>query len=250
MADDLGAVRRTPRPTPHPRSTGDRQAPETVAQPGREATQIRSEGKDADPPLSTRERLAELIAATDRHMTPEDFAEPRLAARAHATAILAAGWRAPRPDHDAALAELGRKLAEEPDSILFAGPQCDMEAYAALPPCTACEGGGQDTHGTPFEAPLAVHFAGPPVTIAGTLRQLCMWCGHVLLDVRLVTRAGDEPTAWPSGEMIRIEDGIGSVVPYVRCDTLPPGCCAARGDGPDEAQETRAAADWPAEETS
>jgi len=166
-----------------------------------------------------------------------------------------------------------------------------MEAYAALPPCKACEGGGQDTHGTVFEAPLAVHFAGPPVEIAGRRRQLCMWCGHVLLD-----SSGAIAPPWPTGVLVRIEDGMGSIEPHEPGEELPPGCCAlpddhepaddglcercsglaveqlsfpgqrlcqqhlnqafadeaaaedqAEDDGPDEAQETRAAADWPAE---
>lgn len=170
MADELGAVRRTARPT------GDRQTPETAAQESAGTTQILPEGKETDPPLSTRERLAELIAATDRHMAPEDFAEPRLAARAHATAILAAGWRPPRP----------------------------------------------------FEAPLAVHFAGPYVTIGGRRRQLCAWCGHVLLDVQLAP--GQEHEPWFDVKLVRVEDGTTTRQPYTYGDPLPPGCCALPND--------------------
>lgn len=135
--------------------------------------------------------------------------------------------------------------------------------FAALPECTACGGTGKDDHGTVFEEPLAVHFAGPPCEIVGRRRQLCMWCGHVLRDS---PRAGENAMQpWPVGALVRIEDGIGTLAPHEPGDELPPGCCALPDDEPvcpcdpetqrcskcanepSQAQETRAAADWPAE---
>lgn len=189
------------------------------------------------------------------------------------------------PEAAAALAALRAKLTETPDTLRIGhvhDTSNDMQAFLELPDCEACAGTGKDDHGSPFEAPLAVHFAGPPVEIVGRRRQLCMWCGHVLSDVPLK----DAAPAWAAGEMIRVEDGLSTVVPYLPCDTLPPGCCAlpddeditdldpiardllddepAPGpacyppvdgwdgtsiadDEPSQAQETRAAADWPAE---
>lgn len=158
----------------------------------------------------------------------------------------------------------------------------DDQAFAELPDCLACEGTGKDQHGSPFEQPLAIHIAAPPCTIDGRRRQLCAWCGHVLIDTRNIG-GPDHVPAWPDGHLIRIEDGIGSVEPYEHGNELPPGCCALPDDedqaddapehcgkhtgncsnrcmlpahhagecdddpGPDEAQETRAAAGWPAE---
>ncbi|EOD66873.1 hypothetical protein [Amycolatopsis vancoresmycina] len=162
---------------------------------------------------------------------------------------------------------MGDEIAE-----WIGGSRADVDQvvaeYGALPECTACGGSGKDDHATAFEAPLAVHFAGPPVEIAGRRRQLCMWCGHVLRDIDLA----EGPVApwvdvWPVGKLVRLEDGVGSVLDQEPGAELPPGCCALPDDepgeeppaqaadqpedlgetGPDEAQETRAAADWPAE---
>lgn len=221
MADDVaGAVRRTPRPTPYPRPAGDHQTPETGASVAPGATNTASPVSGDHPAVSSR------VSSQDSKGVA-----------------------------DAALAALRAKLREEPDALAacLPGPECDTEAYAALPPCMACEGGGQDTHGTVFEAPLAVHFAGPPVEIGGRRRQLCMWCGHVLLDARLVTHAGQPPTSWPVGALVRIEDGLGTVVPHQPGAELPPGCCALPGEGDEpicdcdpETERCPACADEPA----
>lgn len=101
--------------------------------------------------------------------------------------------------------------------------------HAALPECTACGGTGKDDHATVFEAPLAVHFAGPPVEIVGRRRQLCMWCGHVLHDSPRVGPNALPP--WPVGRLVRVEDGIGTVVAHELGDPLPPGCCALPDEG-------------------
>jgi len=100
----------------------------------------------------------------------------------------------------------------------------DDEAYAALPECQACDGTGKDLHESPFDEPLAIHFAGPPVEIPGRRRQLCMWCGHVLRDGPRVGSNAVPP--WPTGALLRIEDGVGTVVPHEIGDELPAGCCA------------------------
>lgn len=186
MADELGAVRRTARPT------GDHQTPETVAQPGAGTTQTgRSVSEDAG--NGTDDLRAEV----------SDIAE--------------------------ALANLrGRMMA----TAAIGGPDVTddaLEAFAALPECEACGGTGKDDHGTPFEAPLAVHFAGPPVKAEGRRRQLCMWCGHVIAD--LPSRKGDTlPPPWADGSLVRIEDGEAFATPYTEGDELPPGCCALPDD--------------------
>lgn len=173
--------------------------------------------------------------STGDHQTPETAAPGAPGATNTATPVspdAGTATEALSPEAAEALAALRAKLAEDPDSVLFPGPECDPEAYAALPPCTACEGGGQDTHGTIWEAPLAVHFAGPPCEVAGRRRQLCMWCGHVLIDVQLVD--GEKLARWPEGALIHVEDGVGSVWPYEPGDDLPVGCCALPDDdGPD-----------------
>lgn len=273
MADDLGAVRRTPRPT------GDRQTPETVAQLPRGATNAPTP-VSTDTGNATDDLSPEVEAALIEQHGPEIAAIAdafhELRGKLHATAVL------------------GHLHTTDND----------MQAFLELPDCQACGGTGKDDHGTPFEAPLAVHFAGPPVRAEGRRRQLCMWCGHVLVDV-----PAEAPLAphlpWPAGSVVQIEDGYASQLPYPEGDALPPGCCALPDDGepvcicsvestpcpdcrdedqaddedeptcpickatelcdhcaddgwthvgpkrtedgPDEAQETRAAADWPAE---
>lgn len=179
----------------------------------------------------------------DDHQTPETGTQPG-----------AGTTNAPTPVSTDAGNATGDLRASAPGAFCVDGCPCgqtgsaaaacaldtatDVEAYAALPECTACEGTGKDDHGSPFEQPLAVHIAAPPVEIAGRRRQLCMWCGHVLRDVAL----SESPAPpWPTGEMIRVEDGLGTVVPYLPCDTLPPGCCAL----PDDEQYTRTASSGP-----
>ena len=232
VADDVaGAVRRTPRPYP---STGDHQTPETAAPVAPGAT---NPATPVSPDAGTgtgdlRASLMELFRGADtaRWGGPQVTFEGMDVPYDHfADALLAAGWRAPLPDHEAALGELRRKLAEEPDSVLFPGADEDMEAYAALPECTACGGTGKDDHGTVFEAPLAVHFAGPPVKAERRVRQLCMWCGHVLIDVALTRDTA--PPEWPVSALIKVEDGVATVVPHEPGGELPPGCCALPDEG-------------------
>lgn len=241
MADDVvGAVRRTPRPTPR---GDDHQTPETAAQdrPGatNPATPVSPDAGTATGELSPEDPagLAELRAKLTQAPTPDTFCVD--------------GCPCGQTGETAAACALDTAT--------------DVEAYAALPECPACEGTGKDNHGTVFEAPLAVHFAAPPITIGGHKRQLCMWCGHVLID----SPHGDGPE-WLTGDLVHVEDGVGSVWPYKPGDPLPAGCCALpdetpapgpgcyppvdgwdgtsiAADGPDEAQETRAAADRPAE---
>lgn len=236
-------MRRTPRPT------GDRQTPETVAQLPRGATNAPTSVSE-DAGNGTGDLSPEVAAALVEQHGPELRALAELAQQgmaAVASQVLAI-YRSPASDALAIEREDGEFTCVErhpdggwrgtglievvPDDWVLAryqpGPECDMEAYAALPPCTACEGGGQDTHGTVFEAPLAVHFAGPPVEIAGRRRQLCMWCGHVLIDVALTRDA--EPPEWPIGVLIKVEDGLSTVVPHEPGDALPPGCCALPDD--------------------
>jgi hypothetical protein len=129
------------------------------------------------------------------------------------------------PDAENASGELsGRSwtLGDDVDRV--------VAEYAALPDCEACGGSGKDDHATVFEAPLAVHFAGPPVKAERRLRQLCMWCGHVLIDVTL-TRDTEAPR-WPAGALVRVEDGLATVVPHEPGTELPPGCCALPDDQP------------------
>lgn len=169
----------------------------------------------------------------DDHQTPETGAPVAPGATNPATPVsrdAGTGTGPLSPEAAEALAALRAKLAEG-GPVVFAGPECDPEAYAALPPCTACEGGGQDTHGTAFEAPLAVHFAGPPVRAEGRQRQLCMWCGHVLIDVALTRDT--EPPEWPVSALIKVEDGVATVLPHEPGAELPPGCCALPDDEPD-----------------
>lgn len=166
----------------------------------------------------------------DDHQTPETGAPVAPGATNPATPVsqdAGTGTGPLSPEAAEALAALRAKLAEG-GPVVFAGPECDMEAYAALPPCTACEGGGQDTHGTVFEAPLAVHFAGPAVEIADRRRQLCMWCGHVLRDSPRQGAGTLQP--WTVGVLVRIEDGVSTVVPHEPGAELPPGCCALPDD--------------------
>jgi len=278
VADDVtGAVRRTPNPP----STGDHQTPETSASVAPGAT---NPGAPVSPDAEniSGELSPEVAAALVERHGPEIEALAATAQQVFAT--------------------LGARLAETPKTLRIGhvhDTSNDMQAFLELPDCLACEGTGKDTNGSPFEAPLAVHFAAPCVTVHGRRRQLCLWCGHVLMDDDLTrpTVEDDEPifqAPWPDGALVKVEDGYASQVPYRDGDELPPGCCAlpddepaddglcekcdaprmvvdpfgdrlckrhlaeayavetaadrqADGHGPDEAQETRAAADWPPE---
>ena len=339
MAEDAaGAVRRTPNP---PRG-GDHQTLETGASvaPGatNPATPVSLDAGNATGDLRVFEvTLTEDIPVTGGRILSGPWTDPVGTVREHddgSTAVkVAMGndtgkgqhvWCEMTPDlavrwlaHDevaewatereARLAALRALVAADPGALFQVGhvhdTSNDMQAFLELPDCEACEGTGKDQHGSPFEAPLAVHFAGPPCEVAGRRRQLCMWCGHVLLDVQLVD--GEITPHWLEGALIRIEDGIGRLEPYEYGGELPPGCCAlpddedqapaeppvapapspwlrcpntppcehpspihdvsgdpedpkpmccADGcrcgqpdDGPNQAQETRAAADWPPE---
>lgn len=187
MADEPDAVHRTPRPT------GDHQTPETAPQ-GRTGTTITPSPVSGDQP-----GLREDVSGELRASAPGAFCVD--------------GCPCGQASEAAAACALDTAT--------------DVEAYAALPECTACGGTGKDTNGSPFETPLAVHFAGPPVKAEGRQRQLCMWCGHVLSD--LPSRKGETAPSWPAGALVRIEDGLDSVVPYEGGE-LPPGCCALPDD--------------------
>jgi hypothetical protein len=146
------------------------------------------------------------------------------------------------------LEELRAKLADQldgvPGSVVFGHVHTtddDMQAFVELPDCLACEGTGKDQHSTPFEAPLAVHFAAPEVEIAGRRRQLCLWCGHVLLDVPIADGQAAWPP-WPKASLVRVEDGHATLQPYTYGEPLPPGCCALPDDQ-DQADEQQAFTD-------
>jgi len=193
VADDAaGAVRRTPRPTPHPRPADDHQTPETGAPVAPGAT---NPATPVSPDAGTA--TGDLSAST-----PGAFCVDGCPCGATGEAAAACAL-------DTAT---------------------DVEAYAALPECTACEGTGKDDHATVFEAPLAVHFAGPPIKAEGRCRQLCMWCGHVLIDVELTRDT--KPPEWPVSALIKVEDGVATVVPHEPGAELPPGCCALPDDQP------------------
>lgn len=217
MTDDVaGAVRRTQRPTPDPRPTGDHQTLETVAQPGAGTTNAPTP-VSADAGNGTDDLSPEVAAAlVERH-------GPELEALAEVA----------RHGLDELRDELAGTFEGVPGSVVFGHVHTtddDMQAFVELPDCTACGGTGKDDHGTPFEAPLAVHFAGMPVKAEGRRRQLCMWCGHVLSDVP--SRKGELlPPAWLVGTLVRVEDGVATEVDYEPAGELPPGCCALPDDG-------------------
>jgi len=154
-------------------------------------------------------------------------------------------------EREARLAALRATIAADPEALFQVGhvhdTSNDMQAFLELPDCTACEGTGKDDHATPFEAPLAVHFAGPPVRAEGRRRQLCMWCGHVLSDVPIAAMERGEWLAFPTGALIRVEDGLSTREPYTDGDELPPACCALPDDedqAPAEQTATPAPAPW------
>jgi hypothetical protein len=239
-----GAVRRTARPT------GDRQTPETAPQESAGTTNTASPVPGDQPAVSSR------VSSRPEFGDPEGpRRDPVGTVREHddgSRAVKVTDGLATHPwcsvtprgtvwlaDEDVAewgterewrLEELRAKLhADDPDSLVIAIPDNDAENFLELPDCTACEGTGKDDHGTPFEAPLAVHFVGPYVTIGGRRRQLCAWCGHVLLDVQLAP--GQEHEPWFDVKLVRVEDGTTTRQPYTYGDPLPPGCCALPDDG-------------------
>ena len=205
MADDAaGAVRRTPRLGPLTVPTG---TPETAAPvaPGatNTATPVSQDTGTGTDDLSPE--ITEALAQV-RH-TAETFRSENPG--------LSASLRRYADDFER------RSLGDDVDRV--------VAEYAALPECTACGGTGKDDHATVFETPLAVHFAGPPCVIAGRRRQLCMWCGHVLVDTP-IDEHGHPAVTWPQGTLVRVEDGVGSVEPYEPGTELPAGCCALPDD--------------------
>lgn len=269
MADDVaGAVRRTPRPYPSPGPHHvDHQTPETTASSAPGATNAPSAPED------TRDAVSSRVSSQDEPWPADPRLDPVGTVREHddgTTAVkVAMGndtgkgqhvWCEMTPDlavrwlhHDevaewatereARLAELRALVAADPGALFQLGhvhdTSNDMQAFLELPDCTACGGTGKDDHATVFEAPLAVHFAGPPVRAEGRRRQLCMWCGHVLLDVRLVD--GEITPAWTEGALVHVEDGLGRVLDRAPDAELPPGCCAL----PDDEQYDRTASSGP-----
>lgn len=78
-----------------------------------------------------------------------------------------------------------------------------------------------------------VHIAGLGLVIGGRFaRQLCAWCGEVLVDEDASRMASPDPTprepCWPINSLIQIEKGAG-VTGYTllpETDELPTDCCA------------------------
>lgn len=76
-----------------------------------------------------------------------------------------------------------------------------------------------------------VHIAGIDVTVGRSLRQLCAWCGAVLIDYRLdhiEVPVGQDPTpaTWPVGIMVLVDGNMQTSLDDT--GNLPDNACAYR----------------------
>lgn len=79
-----------------------------------------------------------------------------------------------------------------------------------------------------------IHLAGHPVQVGPRQRQLCAWCGFVLLEYDLTLIAvpnkpdgspGDPPRPFEQGVLVQVRSNFQMVVPHKDGDPLPsPNC--------------------------
>jgi hypothetical protein len=82
-----------------------------------------------------------------------------------------------------------------------------------------------------------VHVAGPCITFAGRwVRQRCVWCGHVLIDMDLARTLvelpadgsePDHPKGWADDALVHVDGGMSWVDPADDNDEgrVPDRCC-------------------------
>ncbi len=80
---------------------------------------------------------------------------------------------------------------------------------------------------------MTTHIAGLGLVIGGRFaRQLCAWCGEVLVDEDAERMASPDPgprdPCWPINALIRVEkgDGVTGFVRLPETNELPVDCCA------------------------
>jgi hypothetical protein len=269
-------VRRTPRPT------GDRQTPETVAQPGAGTTNTASPVSGDHQAVSSRVSSQAHVELTKT--IAETAAIPQWRAALAASFLLdEEGWRPPLPDADGPTVHIASEHVRIGEryvrqrcgwcGFLLSEADTDHEAaYLAAPGLLVEFDRGQMTlvpyvDGGPLPPGCcALPDDGEPVCICSVESTRCP-------DCRDEDQADeDEPVDPNDGypvDLCRKHTGTCSNRCLLRaghageCDDDPPkpgpgcyppadgwdGASVAADDGPDEAQETRAAADWPAEET-
>lgn len=81
-----------------------------------------------------------------------------------------------------------------------------------------------------------IHIAGPDLRVGSKLRQLCAWCGHVLIDMDLDCIAvspnadgspGSGPGTWAVFALVAV-DGNAALVVADDGGPLPLRCCASQ----------------------
>jgi hypothetical protein len=74
--------------------------------------------------------------------------------------------------------------------------------------------------------PGIVHIASNTITMEGQyVRQRCVWCGVLLIDIDLsmtATSDGKEPGSWATGALVEVDGGHSSLVEGNR---IPDNCC-------------------------
>lgn len=82
--------------------------------------------------------------------------------------------------------------------------------------------------------PQVTHVAAQTITIDGRyLRQLCAWCGEVLIDydlanVAMVVTPDDPnptPATWPTGNLVRVDGNVSTTLD--ENEQLPDDFCGA-----------------------
>jgi len=76
-----------------------------------------------------------------------------------------------------------------------------------------------------------VHIVGTVVDVGTRTRQVCAWCGTLLLDVDRTrgaaeTRHDPEPPHFLPGELLRVDGNMSVVVDHKDGDDLPDNACA------------------------
>lgn len=89
-----------------------------------------------------------------------------------------------------------------------------------------------------------VHIVGPGHIVGPVHRQICAWCGFVLIneDARLVASSdGRGPMFWPENKLITVTAFGMSVIDQGPDSEVPPNCCAAPVPSPPPARSLQVA---------
>lgn len=89
--------------------------------------------------------------------------------------------------------------------------------------------------GTAMNSGVVIHIAGSRMQQGLRLRQVCSWCGLILVDenygstAQLAEHAGQPIPSWPESGLVAVDGGASWTVDLSPDDEMPPNSCVNLG---------------------